>query len=316
MLHVVPIDRYYSTVDLSTNVARLRTFEKMFNADLQVAPEGVDAASLWQHIRLRKRMDLGSTAELSSKAFDNFIAVNNSAGKVIIKLSPREIANARDFISTTLVNGMYATNSLHSAPEGWLFDPKQLAMRYRFSNGAAIGSLQNQVSKYSSAVTCTRRALPLIKLLRSYDNHLKSFDSEEVIRHSVVNGNQLGFVPKNESTMRTIATEPKDNMALQLAIGDYFALCLRVSGIDITNQQQKNKDLALAGSLSGLFSTIDLSSASDFVTPQLVEALFPPEWQHLMMCARSPKTAYGDIKGIKLNMMATMGNGFVLHYSL
>lgn len=56
-------------------------------------------------------------------------------------------------------------------------------------------------------------------------------------------------------------------------------------------------------------TTVDLSSASDFVTMPLAAAIFPRGWMQSMSAARSPKLSISD-DVLKTKTLALMGNGF------
>jgi hypothetical protein len=132
-----------------------------------------------------------------------------------------------------------------------------------------------------------------------------------------VEGSKLTTVPKNEDTERTIAIEPSGNMCLQLAAGMYLEGALRYIGLDIRSQQPKNAAMAQRGSKDGSVATLDLKSASDMISIDLVRALMPSEWFDLLMKLRSPTITVpcdGKAKDagmqVELHMISTMGNGF------
>jgi hypothetical protein len=127
---------------------------------------------------------------------------------------------------------------------------------------------------------------------------------------TVVDGSRLETVPKNQDTARTIAIEPSGGMALQLAAGLYLQGALQSVGLDIRTQEGKNQALARAGSIDGSLSTIDLKSASDMISIDLVRALLPPEWFRLLCIIRSDVIEVSGHGSIRLNMISTMGNGF------
>jgi hypothetical protein len=106
-------------------------------------------------------------------------------------------------------------------------------------------------------------------------------------------------------------------MCLQLAAGMYLEGALKHIGLDIRNQQPKNVAMAKRGSSDGSVATLDLKSASDMISIDLVRALMPGEWFDLLMKLRSPTiTIPSDGKGedagiqVELHMISTMGNGF------
>lgn len=126
----------------------------------------------------------------------------------------------------------------------------------------------------------------------------------------VVEGSSLSTVPKNAKTNRTICTEPSLNMFYQLGAGLVIeGLLKKFHNIDLSLQPDINKDLAQRGSISGEFSTIDLSSASDTISMPLVTDLLPQHVMGTLRLLRSPITSY---KGVdtELSMISSMGNGF------
>jgi hypothetical protein len=123
-----------------------------------------------------------------------------------------------------------------------------------------------------------------------------------------VKGNVLFTVEKNSDIDRVACKEPELNMFCQKAVGDFFRNRLRRKGIDL-NDQKVNQDLARQGSIDGTLATLDLSSASDSVTTQIVTELLPIDWSLLLMDLRSPVTL---VEGIphQNEMISSMGNGF------
>jgi len=123
---------------------------------------------------------------------------------------------------------------------------------------------------------------------------------------------KLGFVPKNAKTDRTICVEPCLNVILQAGIGDYMAKRLAAFGIDIRDQSV-NQERARAGSLTGALATLDLSSASDPISRELVFALLPLDWALLLDRARSSDVSLGmgnHRRIIRQEKFSSMGNGF------
>lgn len=123
---------------------------------------------------------------------------------------------------------------------------------------------------------------------------------------------RLAFVPKNFKTKRAICTEPSLNGMFQLGLGDYMSQRLLKVGIDLKDQSA-NQRAALYGSISGASATLDLSSASDTVSIELVRHLLPPDWFDLLMRLRSrsmrDKTPDG-YRYYSLEKISSMGNGF------
>jgi len=103
-------------------------------------------------------------------------------------------------------------------------------------------------------------------------------------------------------------------MCCQLAAGNFIAEALRFAGLDVKNQQDKNKALARLGSIVGdsgdSLVTIDLESASDLITPQLCEQLLPPEWYAFLTSIRSEVASVPGVGEVTIHSMSTMGNGY------
>jgi len=134
----------------------------------------------------------------------------------------------------------------------------------------------------------------------------------------IVRGIRFTTVPKDSSKDRGICIEPGVNIWAQLSVGAAMRSRLKKSGIDLNRNQDLHRQLASAASLSGCFSTIDLSNASDTVSYRLVKLLIPDDWFAVLDSMRSPLTSIPHPrmkKGKKtawvhLQKFSSMGNGF------
>jgi len=129
--------------------------------------------------------------------------------------------------------------------------------------------------------------------------------------YTVAESSRLCFVPKTSEISRTICTEPVLNTIFQKGIASILETRLRqVIGINLKDQQFRNRRLARVGSLSGKFGTIDLSSASDSMSLSLVREFFPVpvvRWLERTSCR---STVLPDGRKIELHMISSMGNAF------
>lgn len=126
----------------------------------------------------------------------------------------------------------------------------------------------------------------------------------------IVEGSKLCFVPKNKDIMRSICSEPSLNMFYQLGLGKILEQRLKAfTGIDLSCQPDKNKELTRLGSINNTFCTIDLASASDTISLSLLEGTLDKSIFDIIKRLRSPSTFYKG-KKISLHMVSTMGNGF------
>lgn len=197
-----------------------------------------------------------------------------------------------------------------------------LVQELAFGPGMSLSSADvNKTSvpfKLSDKVTVTESALPVWRDFMRYGGLLPGrveFSAtpsgvfKRVERVQIVPGCKITFVPKTSVIKRTIAIEPSANVSMQLTIHRYLQKRLRRwADIDITDQT-KNRRLALQGSLSGDLATLDLSSASDLISKEVVRLLLPKEWFHLLDALRSHCGTYGD-NSIVFQKFSSMGNGF------
>lgn len=121
-------------------------------------------------------------------------------------------------------------------------------------------------------------------------------------------GNKVVTVPKDATTNRVIAIEPGINLWFQKAIGEMIGRRLRRFGIDL-RYQETNQNLARVSSKDGFLATVDLSSASDSISEEVVKALLPPRWLSLLDSARSRYGSLGETQ-FRWNKFSSMGNGF------
>jgi len=130
-------------------------------------------------------------------------------------------------------------------------------------------------------------------------------------RCHVVNNNKLSFVPKTAKTHRVIAVEPLLNGLVQKGIDLEMRKRLKRAGIDLRSQE-RNQLMAREGSIADgdeSFVTIDLSSASDSVSAELVRYLLPDDWFRLLDRTRSKYYSLHDLV-TRYNKFCSMGNGF------
>lgn len=183
--------------------------------------------------------------------------------------------------------------------------------------GAAIGALDGSFysKMYSSSLTCTSR--DLYNSYKSSVSHVPHWNESELFRSSnrgdveIVRGSRLTFVPKTDVESRSICVEPILNMFYQLGFGALLSSRLQsFYGIDIRDQQFRNRDLARQGSLTDCSVTIDLSSASDSLGLKLLKEILPSDFFNLLCRYRSPVTKIPGLGDYELDIISSMGNGF------
>jgi len=138
----------------------------------------------------------------------------------------------------------------------------------------------------------------------SWGRHLMGRESYPTLQM----GCKVITVPKDAKTDRVIAIEPGMNLWFQKSLGSMINKRLLRVGIDLRDQS-RNQQLARRGSITNLLATVDLSSASDSISIEVVRALMPPNWFQLLESCRSPQGFVHD-KWLKWEKFSSMGNGF------
>lgn len=191
------------------------------------------------------------------------------------------------------------------------FDPTLEVLFGTFSGGASTSKSRmrsHPACKFLDKADVTPACWTLIGELIAdspvWQEHIHSSWQEP----RFVDGNVLFTVAKNSQIDRCAAKEPDLNMFAQKGVGLYIRNRLRRFGVNL-NDQSVNARLARQGSRDNSLMTIDLSSASDSVSTQLVFACLPESWFLLMDAIRSPITVI-DGEPHENHMFSSMGNGF------
>lgn len=175
-----------------------------------------------------------------------------------------------------------------------------------------------KVTSGATATSPRKKSLPHLKLrLRMYGPRRARPYLDALYRYFGFKGpiwkdsssNRVVFVPKNWKTKRTIACEPVGSLPLQLAFDTYVKMLLaRRWGIDLSDQV-RNQDLAREGSIDGELATIDLSSASDTLSYNLVAWVLPTPWFEFLDSVRSTHGSLPDGSQVEYQKFSSMGNG-------
>lgn len=181
-------------------------------------------------------------------------------------------------------------------------------------------TLVRKINPGKGRFSVTRRAVPyFLALLDSDPAWMSAISQADVLGQyctvpsltlEIVQGNRITTVPKDATKDRTIAAEPTANIFMQLGIGRLFRKVLKSRcGIDLDDQKH-NQRAALYGSITGRVATVDMKSASDTVSTELVKQLLPYEWSVLLDQLRSPKGTLGSNDWFEYEKFSSMGNGF------
>lgn len=180
----------------------------------------------------------------------------------------------------------------------------------KFSGGASTSlrrTNSHPANKYSGLADATEECRGFTELLYRNCPLLRKFGTFDYVR--VVEGAVLFTVPKNSDIDRCACKEPDLNMYLQKGVGDHIRRRLRRKANINLNDQSINRDLARLGSIDGSLATLDLSSASDTISIELVRLLLPSDWFLYLNDIRS-RTVEIDGDTVVTEMFSSMGNGF------
>lgn len=250
------------------------------------------------------------------RALDLFIKVNESCRDWTLDTSSMD-----DFDSIvlgeakTLIDRFFYP-TVDPLDRNFILNLHDICANLGLGNGANIGAPDTTLySKLSlSNMSATSPALHTLYGAAISSNPLWSgmeHSRSKKFGKKIVTGSRLSFVPKTTEISRSICTEPVLNMLFQKGIAHCIERRLiEVFGIDLSQQADKNRELARVGSLSGKFGTIDLSSASDSLSLSLCKYILPSRVYDLLCLTRCPRTILPDGREIDLHMVSSMGNAF------
>jgi hypothetical protein len=122
---------------------------------------------------------------------------------------------------------------------------------------------------------------------------------------------RLLFVPKSLKTYRSVCIEHNVLMYWQQAVSAQMMVHVNSSPYRQffrLEDQSRNRDLALYGSYTAAIDTLDLSSASDSVSWDLVKRIFPPSWVIAMAVTRSSRVVLPNGDVFPVRKFAPMGS--------
>lgn len=288
---------------------------------------------LYQILKVFKKVQLNASNEeiLHEKAVSGFYQCDESASQVVIPdrhdhLIGRVCRLLLPTLITKDVSNVIYKHGPGAVEEGFSSNQKWSELAASIYHDRYVPEWANLSGVFNSAwvsSTGKRRARPIL----GYDGSESVIQQEEAVVPSLPGSGttsetaslqaakaRLISVAKNSTSRRTITIEPMLNMFLQqglnTALRDSIKECPVLSlSLDLTDQA-KNKYLALAGSLTGDWATLDLKSASDLLSLTLVRSVFRhhPDFLGLMEECRSPYVKCGGKPLLTLGKYAGMGN--------
>lgn len=315
---VLPLLEELDTARSLSVTILLRHNEYLQLTQLRVVPDHYDSTVKYAKDcaatdLLRKYPGLPTGIDLEAAAIESFYQSERQCTKTNARLA--------DFLDGCVVNHDYAIPEILQVV-GWmrqfcrdLFAEMPLSLVARLGPGATVsdGSLLATVpDKFSSVPTMTSEftcLLPVWDQTAWARAHYRRQHASISTPPEVVRGNIFFTVPKDSTKHRGAAKGPSLNVAYQLATGLLLRERLERVGVDLQTGQDLHRKLARESSVNDSLVTIDLSSASDTVSYNLVKLCVPSLWFELLESLREPMTKV-EGKWVLLNKYSAMGNGF------
>lgn len=282
-----------------------------------------------------KKFEDDSSIQADQAAISKFLAVN--ARMLGLKLDKCRMTSMVQLVVDEMKEDLH--RFFFNNPVDCIVSATSILSNVDVGPGASVGASGTSPYHKLGVGPMTTTSLGLYQLFEGWTKGSTTWSDAENTRRSiaggpvVVQGSKLSTVPKNRDVSRTICTEPLLNMMFQKGIGSIIEQALnkrfgiRYKGVhevveaksrdyataiasgDVL-QPDKNRELARRGSIDGSYATIDLSSASDSVSLQLVDLLLPKEVLGWLKATRSAHTELPDKSSVELHMLSSMGNGY------
>lgn len=256
-----------------------------------------------------KRDDISIGIDVEQVALDKFLEAESECKSTNIRITKPgwQLESTNCFSSAVL----FAAEEKISQILGEL--PNISDLRLVFGPGASTTCKRNTTARWklSTKPACSSNMLSIVEDVLDEMPHYTALhaDGETETGHlvtvEVVNG-RLMFVPKNAKTKRSIMVEPLLNSFLQKGYGQWLKSRLLRAGINLYDQTH-NQRRAWEGSRNNSLATVDLSSASDTISIELVRRLLPSDWFWALDRARTSRVDLPDGSTLKLENSPVWG---------
>lgn len=231
----------------------------------------------------------------------------------------------RGLMNGTGFPGSYLTTVISTAQEKisqvlGRFDVRKVLSDCAWGPGATstISRRAFRDQKLTRRMSVTTSCLPYMKaLIESNPNWIEAITGQypegavSLMKDfwEIVDSSKWTTVPKKFDIDRCIDIQPTGNIFVQRGTGNYIRKRLLRFGLDLTSQET-NQYLAFCAIFEGR-ATVDLQSASDTISLELITLLLPPEWVDYLHKIRTKYSyAKNDFGRKRLEKFSAMGNGF------
>jgi hypothetical protein len=283
----------------------MRGFLSLVFSDDGSIRDDPDADAIWavrQIGNLSQKIERDCTPERETAAFDSFIKTDEELREFFEESNPSDELWA-DFDKTALALFGDVFDSLETSVSTYDLIPKH--------GPGAVADRLDHPERWEFAYW-TERLESVFPQWRYTTNsrdrwaHASLVPVEDEIPVRVIS------VPKTQKTPRIIAIEPSTVQYAQQGLKRELYRLINespLSGILGFTDQERNQELALAGSIDGSLATLDLSEASDRVHLEVVSRLFK-RWPHLGDYVMATRSMVANVRGeqVPLAKFASMGS--------
>ena len=193
-------------------------------------------------------------------------------------------------------------------------DPHEIVPRHG-PGAVATGERTCEKHRFSRIYAAIERVYPFTEYftygLSQVCDEYHEYDRLELLETGTA---KVVLVPKDSRGPRVISCEPLEYQWIQQGLGRAIVARLEAHRltrgfVNFTNQEI-NRELALEGSTSQEWVTLDMKDASDRVSNELVKSLFAycPQLLEALQATRTTDTLLPDGREVHLNKFAPMGS--------
>lgn len=252
------------------------------------------------------KLEVPTTARLMSEAYAKFVESDAVCGILWSKSSQAIVNEAAKLLDISLAgkksNYFDPYDIRPSHGPGAVATGEKLEKKWEFSH--LYSSLHQQYPYYDYMYGCKENGN--VYHLRDFVSRYRSMVRNMVPTSKVV------AVPKDSRGPRIICVEPLEYQFIQQGVAKKLVSHIENSDIFAGHinfsDQTVNQKLALAGSENGYWATIDLKDASDMVSLELFNAVWP---KHLLKAFHALRTSHAALPSgevVHMKKFAPMGS--------
>lgn len=274
-----------------------------FKADYQIA--SIDK-------RYRYRNDIYTDDELQELAINKFLDVQNR----LSALNWEELLQDERMQRILRLARRLCRKILGTC------DDERIRQSAAFGSGASVGVAAREAhlaQRYCIPITGTKHQISWWRSEYDQCPHFQQWlcdrygitDMSDSRIYKEIDTLALTFVPKSHKSLRAILPNTTIGSYQSGGIGEYIRERLMKSvKLDVRKLQHQHRDTARVASTDQRHLTMDLQSASDSISGELLEILLPDDWWKLLSENRAEFISLPNGTKIQSNTFCTMGVGY------